>query len=90
MKPFRFQTERTDQGEQSLVPGVRPVTLRDRLQVLADAPLTGRRRQKPCNIGLFDDDASAARSIMIQEAKTYTKNILIKRTISRISRIIIL
>lgn len=57
MSAFPFRTEHTDQGEQTLVSGVRPVTLRDRLQVLANAPLTGRCRQKPCNIGLFDEDA---------------------------------
>ncbi|HET6160611.1 MAG TPA: hypothetical protein VFE34_19860 [Dongiaceae bacterium] len=32
-------TETTDQGEQVLVPGVAPVTLRERLERLLGAPL---------------------------------------------------
>ena len=51
------QTELTDQGEQILVPGVNLVRQRERLQILMDAPLAPRRAQKPCNIGLFDEDA---------------------------------
>lgn len=52
-------TERTDQGEQTLVPGVRPVTMAERLAGRWSAPMQPRRApmQKPCNIGLFDDDA---------------------------------
>jgi len=50
-------TERTDQGQQHLIDGVKPITQRDRLQVLMDAPLLPKRPQRPCNIGLFDDDA---------------------------------
>lgn len=36
-------------------PGVRPVTKRDRLALLADAPMRPRAAQKPLDIGLFDD-----------------------------------
>ena len=57
MKSRQFQTERTDQGEQTLVPGVQPITKRDRLQALMAAPFVPRRKQRPCNIGLFDEDA---------------------------------
>lgn len=52
-----FETENTQQGEQVLIPGVRPVTTRDRLHLLTEAPLLPRRAQKPLNIGLFDEDA---------------------------------
>ena len=52
-----FETEATEQGEQSLVPGVAPLRQRDRLRALMDAPLLPRRAQKPCNVGLFDEDA---------------------------------
>ena len=56
-----LQTELTAEGEQTLVPGVRPVTLKDRLAVLAAAPIAPKRNvhapQKPCDIGLFDEAA---------------------------------
>lgn len=51
------QTEQTDQGEQILINGVQPVQDRDRLRLLAIAPMTPRKPQKPLNIGLFDEDA---------------------------------
>jgi len=54
------QTEETPEGPQALVPGVAPVTLRERLEVMARQPLRGKRGpvlQKPCDIGLFDEDA---------------------------------
>ena len=50
-------TETTEQGEQVLVPGVAPVTLRQRLERLLGAPLRPSKPQKPLNIGLFDEDA---------------------------------
>jgi len=54
-------TETTPQGEQIVAPGVRPITLRDRLAVRAAQPMTPRRNpnasQKPCNVGLFDEAA---------------------------------
>lgn len=50
-------TELTDQGEQTLVPGVTPITLRQRLALLFAAPLAPRKPQRPMNIGLFDEDA---------------------------------
>lgn len=59
-KPF-LQSERTEAGDQTLVSGVRPVTLRDRLTVMANRPPQPRRnpnaQQKPCDVGLFDDVA---------------------------------
>ena len=54
MKP---DTEMTPLGEQVLIPGVRPVALRDRLQARMEAPLEPRCRQKPLTIGLWDEDA---------------------------------
>lgn len=52
-------TERTDQGEQYLVPDVRPVTMADRLAGKWSAPMQPRRPapQRPCNHGLFDEDS---------------------------------
>ena len=51
------ETETTEQGEQLLVPGVCPVTQRERLAHLMAAPLAPRREQKPLDIGLFDENA---------------------------------
>lgn len=54
------QSEDTPEGRQALVPGVAPVTLRERLDVMARKPMTPKRGpilQKPCDIGLFDEAA---------------------------------
>ena len=52
--PDTLRTEPTPQGEQTLIPDVQPTT-RDRLALLADAPMRPRAAQKPLDIGLFDD-----------------------------------
>lgn len=49
-------TERTDQGEQILVPGVRPVTDRERVEKQMEKPMQGGRKAPPAG-GLFDEDA---------------------------------
>ena len=53
--------EATAEGEQTVVPGVRPVTLGDQLALRAAAPIAPRRNpnavQKPCDLGLFDEAA---------------------------------
>ncbi|HRX41082.1 MAG TPA: hypothetical protein P5072_16715 [Parvularculaceae bacterium] len=48
------ETEETDAGSQTLMRGVAPITLRDRLAVLAAAPMAPRAAQKSCDMGLFD------------------------------------
>ncbi|ESW78166.1 hypothetical protein NKL07_31875 [Mesorhizobium sp. C280B] len=53
--PQLTATEPTPQGEQMLIPGVRPITTRDRLTLLMDAPMRPRAAQKPLDIGLFDE-----------------------------------
>ena len=55
--PIPFETETTVQGPQMLVLGVRPVSIKARLEVLAAHPMASDRLQKPCDIGLFDDVA---------------------------------
>lgn len=50
----RFEVEQTVAGTQTLVPGVAPVTLGDRLALLANAPMLPRRVQRPADHGLFD------------------------------------
>ncbi|MBN9235741.1 hypothetical protein QV13_07040 [Mesorhizobium hungaricum] len=52
--PVPRQSEPTPEGEQMLVPGVRPVTTRDRLGLRLAAPMHPRAAQKPLDIGLFD------------------------------------
>ena len=55
--PIPFETEPSPVGEQCLISGVRPVSMKARLEVLAAHPMVSDRLQKPCNIGLFDDVA---------------------------------
>jgi len=51
-------TETTPEGEQIVAPGVKPITLRDRLDWCARQPMAPKRNpnapQKPCDLGLFD------------------------------------
>jgi hypothetical protein len=55
--PAPLPTEPTPEGEQILVPGVAPISTRERLALRMAAPMTARKPQKPLNIGLFDEDA---------------------------------
>lgn len=50
----QFLSEPTPEGEQTLVPGVAPISIRERLERLTQAPLGPRKLQKPLDIGLFD------------------------------------
>lgn len=52
-----FASEHTATGVQSLVPGVAPITLAERLAVFANAPLLSRKAQRPADHGLFDLNA---------------------------------
>ena len=54
MNAAQPQSEPTEQGEQMLVGGIAPITMRDRLMLRATAPLEPRVPQKPCDLGLFD------------------------------------
>ena len=51
--------EPTEIGEQSLIEGVRPVTLGEKLTARTAHPMTPKRNlnagQKPCDHGLFDE-----------------------------------
>ena len=51
--------EQTAIGEQYLIGDVKPVSVRERLEWIASLPIGPKRpcQQKPCNIGLFDEDA---------------------------------
>ena len=52
-----FETEATEQGEQKLIHGMHPVSMKARLNVLAAHPMAPTKLQKPCDLGLFDDVA---------------------------------
>ncbi len=51
-------TETTPEGEQIVVPGVKRITLKDRLDWRMRQPIAPKRNpdaaQKPCDLGLFD------------------------------------
>lgn len=51
--------EATEAGAQFVIAGYRPITQTERLNRIALLPMRPRRAcvQKPCNIGLFDEDA---------------------------------
>jgi len=52
------QSEETEVGVQTLISGVRPVTLGEKLTARTFHPMTPKRnpnaQQRPCDIGLFD------------------------------------
>ena len=54
-----LKTEQTDVGEQTLITGVRPVTLGEKLTARTAHPMVPKRNpnavQKSCDIGLFDE-----------------------------------
>jgi hypothetical protein len=52
-----FEAEATPIGVQTLVPGVVPITSRERLAARAAAPLEPRKPQRACDLGLFDLNA---------------------------------
>jgi hypothetical protein len=52
-----LDVEATPIGNQTLVPGVAPITPRDRLAMRADAPLFAKKPQRPIDHGLFDTNA---------------------------------
>jgi hypothetical protein len=55
--PSPFAVEATAIGAQSLIPGVAPIRLADRLAARAAAPLAAKKPQRPCDLGLFDLNA---------------------------------
>lgn len=55
---LELPTETTPEGEQIVAPGVKPITLKDRLDWRMRQPIAPKRNsdaaQKPCDLGLFD------------------------------------
>jgi hypothetical protein len=52
--PCGLQSEPTTIGDQCLVPGIAPITIRDRLELRAAAPLAPAKPQRPMDVGLFN------------------------------------
>jgi hypothetical protein len=52
-----LEIEATPFGPQTLVPGVVPITPRDRLAIRANAPMEPRKPQRPADHGLFNTNA---------------------------------
>jgi hypothetical protein len=52
-----LDVEATPIGNQTLVPGVAPITPAARLAMRADAPLLPKKPQRPIDHGLFDTNA---------------------------------
>ena len=53
------QAEQTEVGVQTLIDGVRPITLGEKLTARTYHPMTPKRnpnaQQRPCDLGLFDE-----------------------------------
>ena len=55
--PAPLQSDATEHGEQTLMPGVAPISQRQRLEWTLLQPLGAKRPQRPCDQGLFDLNA---------------------------------
>jgi hypothetical protein len=54
-KRYTADAEKTPEGVQVMLDGVKPQTMKDKLDWLIAQPMQPRKQQKPCNIGLFDE-----------------------------------
>ncbi len=55
-KRYAADVERTPEGLQLMLGGVKPQTMKDKLDCLVAQPMQPRKQQKPCDIGLFDTE----------------------------------
>lgn len=62
------KSEMTEVGEQTLIMGVRPVTLGEKLTAVTTHPMRPKRNpfcnQKPCDLGLFDEVGRAQMDLL--------------------------
>jgi hypothetical protein len=56
-KRYPLDVECTRQGLQLVLGAVRPQSMKDKVQYLAEQPMQPRKRQKPCDVGLFDTES---------------------------------
>ena len=68
--PIPFETEPTPIGEQTLIPGVRRVSIYERLMVLAAQPLLPKKPQRSCDLGLFDEVARNQMDLFSPKSQT--------------------
>ena len=73
MTEFATLTEIAPEGEQTVVPGIAPITLADRLALRAAAPMEPTRPQKPCDHGLFDVERRKQIDWIDEARKEYRK-----------------
>lgn len=69
IKAPELETERTAQGEQTVVPGVKPITEAERAQAGTEKPIEGGNAPMPAG-GLFDEDAKNQQSLFLREGLT--------------------
>ena len=55
-KRYAADVENTPEGLQLMVAGVRPQSMKDKLDWRIAQPMQPRKQQKPCDIGLFDTE----------------------------------
>jgi hypothetical protein len=56
-KRYPVNVERTPQGLRLMLGGIRPASMKVRLTWLVEQPMRPRKRQKPCDVGLFDSQS---------------------------------
>jgi hypothetical protein len=54
---YALEVGRTPEGLQLMLGGVKPQTMKDKLDWLAARPMQPKKRQKPCDVGLFDTES---------------------------------
>jgi hypothetical protein len=56
-KRYPVNIERTQEGLQPVLGGAQPQNMKNKLDWLLAKPMPPRKRQKPCDIGLFDAES---------------------------------
>jgi hypothetical protein len=56
-KRYPVDVERTQEGLQMVLGGVQPRTMKNKLDWLLAQPMQPRKRQKRCDVGLFDTES---------------------------------
>jgi hypothetical protein len=56
-KRYAADVERTPEGLQLMLGGVKRQSMKDKLDWLIAQPMQPRKQQKPCDIGLFDTES---------------------------------
>jgi hypothetical protein len=56
-KRYDSEVEHTPQGLQLMLGGVRPQTMKDKVDWFLTQPMQPRKRQKPCDVDLFDTES---------------------------------